>query len=429
MRHMTKSAVTDPHRVLSWCLDTSSHGWATPADRPVVTHVYRTLAIAAILGIVTTDAHAQRPPVLPSGQPGLAEQRDERMLPPDVDPETRNRLPGLPGASGIGSGAAAMRGRGSGVEVRWESEVGRPLLELAILTTAREHDQPYEWSLHEMEAVAVGLDPGVIDVVRDRASLAGLGEREAVVIGLGREIFGQSQLSPETYAHAVTLFDERPFVDVVLLMSRYASTAVRLTAFNQHMPPGWPQFLPLPFALPDDIDPDSRSRLPRLPAPAERLRRTPSLYGRTLSPEGTGPGQIRGHGGGLASLEAHVPRALIDLAILVTAREHDSQYVWTMTEPSALEHGLAPEVIDIVRDDGSVTGLAEPEAALITFGRELFRVHTVRPETYVRVSRVFSTPDLVDIVGVMAGYVADITLLIAFDQQLPDGQRPLLTLR
>jgi len=36
------------------------------------------------------------------------------------------------------------------------------------------------------------------------------------------------------------------------------------------MPPGWPQFLPLPFAPPDDIDPMSRSRLLPLIAPPER---------------------------------------------------------------------------------------------------------------------------------------------------------------
>ena len=49
--------------------------------------------------------------------------------------------------------------------------MGRALSELAILATAREHDQPYEWSLHEMEAIAVGFDPAVIDVVRNREPL------------------------------------------------------------------------------------------------------------------------------------------------------------------------------------------------------------------------------------------------------------------
>src|SRR6266702_1858676 len=70
----------------------------------------------------------------------------------------------------------ALRLHRSGVDVRWSSPVGRALTELAIISTAREHDQPYEWSLHEMEAIAVGLDPAVIDVVRHRKPLSVIGQ-------------------------------------------------------------------------------------------------------------------------------------------------------------------------------------------------------------------------------------------------------------
>ncbi len=352
-------------------------------------------------------------------------------LPADVNPESRSRLaiPAPDPAGGPSAAADAIRGAGTGVNARWDSPVGRPLLELAILITAREHDAPFEWSLHEMEAVAVGLDPDVIDVVRHRGTLAGLGEREAAIIQAGREIFGAHDLSAETYRRAVTLFGEANFVDVVDLMARYAGTAARLAAFNQQMPPGWPQFLPLPFTPPDDVDPRSRSRLPSLPAPAQTTRATPSLYGRTLSPQGTGPGQIRGHGAGRASLEANVARPLLDLAILVTARAYDVQYAWTVSEPAAVENGLDPAVIDVVRDGGPVTGLGDEEAAVIAFGRELFGPHTVSPETYASaLEAVGGTTNLVDLVDLMAEHVSAATLLIAFDQHLPAGLEPLLTM-
>ncbi len=361
-------------------------------------------------------------PVSPGAQTGTG-------LPADVNPESRNRLaiPAPDPAGGPAAAADAIRGAGTGVNARWDSPVGRPLLELAILITAREHDAPFEWSLHEMEAVAVGLDPDVIDVVRNREPLSGLGEREAVIIQAGREIFGAHRLSAETYRRAVTLFGEANFVDVVDLMARYAGTAARLAAFNQQMPPGWPQFLPLPFTPPDDLDPRSQSRLPLLPAPAETTRTTPSLYGRTLSPQGTGPGQIRGHGAGRASLEANVARPLLDLAVLVTARAYDVQYAWTLTEPAAVENGLTPGVIDVVRGGGPVAGLGDDEAALIAFGRELLGPHTVSSETYASaVEAVGGTTNLVDLVDLMAQHVSDATLLIAFDQHLPAGQPGLL---
>ncbi|MYH29274.1 MAG: hypothetical protein F4137_10535 [Acidobacteria bacterium] len=386
-------------------------------------------AIAVFLAAVLVAAGVASASGAPPSGAAASEAPTQSSLPADVNAESRNRLstPAPDPAGGPAAAAAAIRGAGTGLNARWESPVGRPLLELAILITAREHDAPFEWSLHEMEAVAVGLDPDVIDVVRNRESLSGLGDRDAVIIQAGREIYGEHHLSAETYQRAVDLFGEANFVDVVDLMARYAGTAGRLAAFNQHMPPGWPQFLPLPFTQPDDVDPQSQSRLPLLPAPAQTLRSTPSLYGRTLSPQGTGPGQIRGHGAGRESLEANVARPLLDLAILVTARAYDDQYTWTLTEPAAVENGLDPAVIEVVRSGESIAGLGDKEAALIDFGRQLFGPHTVTPETYASaLEAVGGSTNLVDLVDLMAQHVSDAVLLIAFDQHLPAGVEPLL---
>src|SRR5207302_1948924 len=99
-------------------------------------------------------------------------------------------------------------------DVRWASPLGREITELAILTTARERDQPYEWSLHEMEAVAVGLDPAVIDLVRHQKTLTGVGDKEATLVQLSREIVGKHKLSSETYAHVLKLLGESNLVDI-----------------------------------------------------------------------------------------------------------------------------------------------------------------------------------------------------------------------
>jgi 4-carboxymuconolactone decarboxylase len=355
--------------------------------------------------------------------------RAQLPLPSDVFPASGSRLPVLD-APGPTDAVAAIRQHGSGVIVRWESPLGRALTELAILVSAREHDQPYEWSLHEMEALAVGLDPTVIDRVRYRMPLTGLGEKESIIIEMGREIFGTFQLSSETYARALNILGTNGLVDIIDLIGNYTATGTRLTAVNQQMPLGWKQFLPLPFALPDDIHPDSRSRLPLQqvqeqgledgPAPA------PTLYSRTMAPAGTGPGHIRLHGAGLDSLEASVGRGLVDLAILVTAREHNAQYQWTMNELRALRDGLEPAIIDQVRHRGPVTALGEREAVLIEFGRELFGMHNVSARTYARALESFGERDLVDFIDLMARHSGDAVLLTAFDQHLPEGQRPLL---
>ena len=118
----------------------------------------------------------------------------------------------------------------------------------------------------------------------------------------------------------------------------------------------------------------------------------------------------------------------MQLAILVTARMHDSQYDWTLNEPQALEAGVEPELIDVVRHDRPLDGVDEEDAALIAFGRELFGDHNVSAATYARAEQAFGVQDLVDVVGLMGAHAADAAVLAAFDQQLPEGVEPLLPL-
>jgi 4-carboxymuconolactone decarboxylase len=367
-------------------------------------------------------------------------------LPNDVHPDSRNRLPSIKredlddqgkraydaaaasSPTGRPEGVAAIRLHRSGLDVRWDAAIGRRLSELAIITTAREHDQPYEWSLHEMEALSVGLEPEIINVVRHRRALTGVGDKEAAIIRFGRELGGH-QVRSESYARALKLFGKSNLVDLVDLMAQYVGTAVNLTAANQWLPPQMKQFLPLPFAPPTDILPDSRSRIPVVsPAPAAGQPQVPAgLYRRTLAPPPTGPASMGRFAAGLKSLESSQGRALMALAVLITAREHDAQYDWTLNEPAARKDGLDPAIIDIVRLRRPLAGLGEKEAILIQFGRELFGKHYVTAETYGRAKQVFGQRDLSDfVVGLMASHAREAALLTAFDQHLPVGEKPLL---
>ena len=401
--------------------------------------------VAAVILAIAVSGIADRPagPQTPARATG-----PEAALPRDVNPETRNRLPPVDPArlndqikraytaavaaspGGTPQGAAAIRLHRSGVDVRWDARIGRRLSELAILTVAREYDQPYEWSLHEMEALSVGLEPQVADVVRNRRPLTGLGEKEAAIIQLGREI-GRHKVAPETYARALRLFGETDLVDAVDLMSNYAGTAINLSAANQWLPPQMKQFLPLPFTMPDDILPDSRSRIP-VNNPNARPQQGNGggegagggLYRRTLAPPPTGPGSMGRFAAGLKSLEASQGKALIGLAALVTARLHDQPYDWTLTEIAALKDGLPAATIDVVRHNKPTTGLSDKEAILVQFGRELLGRHNVGADTYARARTAFGQQDLSDfVVNVMAPHAREDVLLTVFDQQLPPGQK------
>jgi 4-carboxymuconolactone decarboxylase len=390
-------------------------------------------------------------PVVSGQRAASARQEPGGVLPKDIYPDSLNRLPSIKredmndegkkaydaaaasSPTGRPEGVAAIRLHRSGVDVRWDPAVGRRLTELAIITTAREHDQPYEWSLHEMEALSVGLEPTIVDVVRHRKPLAGLGNQEATIIQFGRELGGR-KVTSETYARALKLFGKTNLVDIVDLMAQYAGTAANLSAANQWMPPQMKQFLPLPFAPPNDILPDSRSRIPVVdpsrPPAASQAQNPPAatgLYRRTLAPPPTGPGSMARFAAGLKSLESSQGRALMALAVLVTAREHNQQYHWTLNELAARRDGLDPAIIDIVRSRKPLGGVNEKEAAIVQFGRELFGQHYVTAETYARARQVFGQRDLSDfVVGLMAPHAREATLLTAFDQHLPSGQTPQL---
>jgi 4-carboxymuconolactone decarboxylase len=119
-------------------------------------------------------------------------------------------------------------------------------VELAILVTARESDGEYEWTAHEPQGLKAGLSPEIIDIVRNRKPTSGLAEKDAVIIDLGRETIGKHHASSETAARALNLFGKQELVNIVSLMGDYASTAILLNAFDQHVRPTDKPLLPIP---------------------------------------------------------------------------------------------------------------------------------------------------------------------------------------
>lgn len=162
-----------------------------------------------------------------------------------ANPTGRN-LRGLHGPGGIQlhSPELSRRSRPLNHYLRFESGLGGRVRELAILTTARELDSQFEWAAHEGEARRQGVPPETIDIVRHRRDLDGVEAADAVVIALGREIFGARRVSSATFARALKQFGRRSLVDLVALMGNYAATAALLTAFDMQLDPGQEPGLP-----------------------------------------------------------------------------------------------------------------------------------------------------------------------------------------
>src|SRR5580700_795065 len=190
---------------------------------------------------------------------------------------------------------------------------------------------------------------------------------------------------------------------------------------------------------PDDIDPQSQCRLP-LPRRDELDAEGQRVYDSLADPQGgslrglRGPGAIHLHSPALAAharplnrylrQEAGLGGRLREMAILVTARELDSQFEWAAHQAEALREGIAPEVIETIRHRRDTGQLDAADAVVIELGREIFTARKVGSATFARALAQFGRRKLVDLVALMGNYAATAALLTAFDMQLDADQLP-----
>ena len=193
------------------------------------------------------DVHPDSLSRLPLRRREEMDEEGQRFYDAVVGPQSRT-LVGLRGPSGIWlhSPVLGERVRAVNQYLRFEASLGRRLTELAILVTARELDNQFEWTAHEPAALAEGLGQDIIDVVKYRRPATGLGPEESAIIAFGREVLGERRVRSETFARAVELFGREGVVNLAALMGNYAATAIMLNAVDQRVHPDREPLLPLP---------------------------------------------------------------------------------------------------------------------------------------------------------------------------------------
>ena len=191
--------------------------------------------------------------------------------PSDIDPQSASRLPVMkresmsPEGQGVydairgkaatigdsGPSSISIYAPGSAVEIFQLNQklrktvVGDAYFDLAAMIGAWEMNQEYEWTAHEASGRKAGLAPATIDAVKFNRDLAGLSEKDAVAIRLGRALFrGNHKVEPALWARAVALFGTQGAVELTAVMGDYAMAAVMLNAADQRMPAGRASTLP-----------------------------------------------------------------------------------------------------------------------------------------------------------------------------------------
>jgi 4-carboxymuconolactone decarboxylase len=118
---------------------------------------------------------------------------------------------------------------------------------LAILITAREWTQQYEWNAHDPLAIKAGLKREIITAIAEGRRPEHMAEDEAILYDFCVELHRNRSVSDATYARALSKFGEEGIVEAATIEGYYAMLAMVMNTARTSLPPGaTPALKPFP---------------------------------------------------------------------------------------------------------------------------------------------------------------------------------------
>jgi 4-carboxymuconolactone decarboxylase len=100
--------------------------------------------------------------------------------------------------------------------------------ELAILLTARDWAQQFEWSHHYKHALDAGLSKEIADAIAEARRPVGMAEDEAAAYDFSIELHRNKGVSDATYDRAAGLFGEQGIIDLTGINGYYSFLAMMM---------------------------------------------------------------------------------------------------------------------------------------------------------------------------------------------------------
>jgi len=116
--------------------------------------------------------------------------------------------------------------------------------EVAVLVTAREFEQQYEWSGHEMGARHAGVPEALIEAIKYKKPINGFSDRDTLIAGFAYASLRGHKIDSALYARTVAMFGKQGTLELATIIGDYAMAAVMLNAEDQRVPPNRQQLLP-----------------------------------------------------------------------------------------------------------------------------------------------------------------------------------------
>lgn len=125
-----------------------------------------------------------------------------------------------------------------GEYIRYKNSLGHKLTEFTILMTSRRWSQEFEWDSHYDLALKAGVEPQILEAVRDGRRPTGMSPEEEVVYDFCSELEQNQSVTDATYARAVKSFGEQGVIDLTGTVGYYTALGMIMNVSRTPLPPG-----------------------------------------------------------------------------------------------------------------------------------------------------------------------------------------------
>ncbi len=190
------------------------------------------LALAAALSLGGMTAMAQdRMPEIPADKMTDAQKKAASEF-----SEGRGYAVRGPFAPMLRSPEVMLRAKAMGDYVRFKTTIPQRLNELAIIITARQWTQNYEWQAHRPLAEKAGLRPEIAQAIADGRRPTSMAEDEEIVYDFSMELHSNKSVSDATYKRVLDKFGEQGVIDLTAANAYYTFNAMMLNVARTALP-------------------------------------------------------------------------------------------------------------------------------------------------------------------------------------------------
>ena len=108
-----------------------------------------------------------------------------------------------------------------GEYIRYKSTLNPAIREIAILVTAKQLNNSYEWSQHEPVAKSVGVSDDIIQYILEKDDPNKIDTKESIFIEAAKELVTSSQLKQKTFDALMESLGMKSTMDFIVTVGYY----------------------------------------------------------------------------------------------------------------------------------------------------------------------------------------------------------------